>query len=160
MNNYCYQFFAKHKAYQPARQHCRSYSAHLTTIYTQDEQQFLHNLSGGVAHWIGLNDAEGPEKHHVEGVFKWDNDFKPMNYQNWQEGEPNNKNHLDCVASNELGWFMVISGCASAKLPYVCKRVATGKLLEFYYITFISITLQLIHNNLNGMTASVIGIIG
>ena len=36
--------------------------------------QFLHNLSGGVAHGIVLNDAEGPGAHHVEGVFKWDND--------------------------------------------------------------------------------------
>lgn len=94
----------------------------------------MHNLSGGVAHWIALNDAEGPEGHHVEGVFKWDYDFKPMNYQNWQEGEPNNKNHLDCVASNEMGWFMVVSGCARAKLPYVCKKTTAtaGKLLSYY----------------------------
>ena len=121
-NNYCYQYFAKHKAFHPAQQHCRSHSAYLVTIYSQHEQQFLHNLSGGVAHWIGLNDAEGPAEHHVEGVFKWDNDYEPINYQNWQQGEPKNKKHLDCVASNEMGWFMVISGCASAKLPYICKQ--------------------------------------
>lgn len=125
-NNYCYQYFEKHKAFQPAQQHCRSYSAYLVTIYSHEEQQFLHNLSGGVAHWIGLNDIEGPEEHHVEGVFKWDNDFEPIRYENWQEGEPNNKNHLDCVASGKMGWFMAVSGCATAKLPYICKTTATA----------------------------------
>ena len=123
-NNYCYRYFERHKAFYPAQQHCKSHAAYLVTIYSQYEQQFLHNLSGGVAHWIALNDAEGPGGHHVEGIFKWDNDYEPISYQNWQKGEPNNKNHLDCVASNEMGWFMVISGCAAAKLPYICKQTA------------------------------------
>ena len=145
-NNYCYQYFDKHKAFQPAQQHCRRHSAYLVTIYSQQEQQFLHNLSGGVAHWIGLNDAEGPEEHHVEGVFKWDNDLELISYENWQEGEPNNKNHLDCVASDEMGWFMAVSGCASAKLPYICKMTAAGNnIITSYSIT--TFTLQFARSN-------------
>ena len=88
------------------------------------EQQFVANLSGGVPFWTGLNDAEGPEQWHVEGVFKWGNSPDPVEYQSWKEGEPNNKNHLDCVASDKMGWHMVISGCASAQLPYICKMSA------------------------------------
>lgn len=37
------------------------------------------------------------------------------------EGRGTNKNHLDCVASDNMGWHMAISGCASAWLPFICK---------------------------------------
>jgi len=91
-----------------------------------------------VAHWIGLNDAEGPKEHHMEGVFKWDHDLEPMSYQNWKDEEPNNKNHLDCVASDHSGWYMAVSGCAKAKLPYVCKMTAMASGNNKYVITTIA----------------------
>ena len=82
----------------------------------------------------------------MEGVFKWDNDLELISYENWQEGEPNNKNHLDCVASNEMGWFMAVSGCASAKLPYICKMTAAGNnIITLYSIT--TFTLQFARSN-------------
>ena len=121
LNGNCYRFFTIDQPFHPAELHCRSYSAHLVTIYSSTEQQFVANLSGGIPFWTGLNDAEGPEQWHVEGVFKWGASPDPVEYQNWKEGEPNNKNHLDCVASDNMGWHMAISGCASARLPFICK---------------------------------------
>ena len=69
----------------------RADGAHLASVYSAEENDFLNRLSqqgtvkdGEDRHtWIGFND------HGKEGDFKW-TDGSPVTYQNWHHKEPNN----------------------------------------------------------------------
>lgn len=41
--------------------------------------------------WIGLNDQE------EEGQFKWENSNLPVTFSNWLPGEPDGREHKNCV---------------------------------------------------------------
>lgn len=77
------------------------------------------------AFWIGLNDEDGPATFHKEGIFKWTDGSSFSNlvsYHRWKPGEPINRNHLDCVKVDKVGWAMAPGGCSGSRLPFVCKR--------------------------------------
>lgn len=73
-----------------------SLGAHLVSIGSQSEQDFVHgnfgNL-GGVDRriWIGFSDQS------VEGSFEW-SDGTPAKYTNWNGGEPNNSGGVEDYA--------------------------------------------------------------
>jgi len=72
-----------------AEQYCRFHGMHLASINSNDEQQNLeeHIQSFGMGHehfWTsGTDQGE-------EGRFFWMATGKPMTYENWNAGEPNN----------------------------------------------------------------------
>lgn len=77
-----------------ARASARAAGGYLTTISSQEEQDFVY--TNGVRNpnvtysfdngaWIGLNDAE------MEGTFVWENG-EPVTFTFWEQGEPNNAN--------------------------------------------------------------------
>jgi len=72
-----------------AEQYCRFHGMHLASINTEEEQRNLeeHIQSFGMGHehfWTsGTDQAE-------EGKFFWMSTGKPMTYENWNAGEPNN----------------------------------------------------------------------
>jgi len=72
-----------------AEQYCRFHGMHLASINSGDEQKNLeeHIQSFGMGHehfWTsGTDQAE-------EGKFFWMSTGKPMTYENWNAGEPNN----------------------------------------------------------------------
>lgn len=98
--------------------YCEAYGAHLAYIESSAEQQFVagyvKNLQGSSTdpdfyYWIGGTDAVS------EGEWIWATVVRPVQYTNWNPGEPNNNpdhnsKHQDCMAmlgSNGLwddGW--------------------------------------------------------
>lgn len=72
-----------------AEQYCRFHGMHLASINREDEQKDLeeHIESFGMGHehfWTsGTDQAE-------EGKFFWMSTGKPVTYENWNAGEPNN----------------------------------------------------------------------
>merc|ERR1711962_682715 len=72
-----------------AEQYCRFHGMHLASINSGDEQKNLeeHIQSFGMGHehfWTsGTDQAE-------EGKFFWMSTGKPMTYENWNAGDPNN----------------------------------------------------------------------
>lgn len=72
-----------------AEQYCRFHGMHLASINKEDEQKDLeeHIESFGMGHehfWTsGTDQAE-------EGKFFWMSTGKPVTYENWNAGEPNN----------------------------------------------------------------------
>ena len=101
----------------------------MVSLLSHNEEEFVVQLAANnTAFWIGLNDDEGPETGHTEGVFKWTSgeEYSEMKYQKWKTGEPNNRKHLDCVKADATGWAMATGGCAASKLPYVCKKKGKG----------------------------------
>ena len=84
------------------------------------------------AFWIGLSDEDELNSIRREGVFQWSSGEHLSSYVNWKFGEPTNKQHLDCVKADNSGWSMARGGCASSKLPFVCKK--RGKLQNNNYV--------------------------
>jgi len=72
-----------------AEQYCRFHGMHLASINSEEEQKNLqeHIQSYGMGHehfWTsGTDQAE-------EGKFFWMSTGKPVTYENWNAGEPNN----------------------------------------------------------------------
>ena len=84
--NNCYLFVGVSRNYQDAEQYCQSHSeqwrpCHLASILSDDEGQFIYNITGGVNKWIGYNDLA------VEGVYTW-SDGSPTGYEKWRSGFP------------------------------------------------------------------------
>ncbi|XP_034044863.1 hepatic lectin-like [Thalassophryne amazonica] len=86
----CYLFSITQKTWADSKAECEKLAAHLVTISSEDEQQFITGkISEG--HWIGLSDEE------EEGTWKWVNG-EPLNTTYWLSGEPNNTgNNEDCA---------------------------------------------------------------
>ncbi|XP_034044858.1 CD209 antigen-like protein B isoform X2 [Thalassophryne amazonica] len=86
----CYLFSVIQKNWYDSKAECEKRAAHLVTISSEDEQQFITGKVTEV-HWIGLTDEE------KEGTWKWVNG-EPLNTKYWAWGEPNNGgNNEDCV---------------------------------------------------------------
>merc|ERR1712008_379205 len=78
-----------------AEQYCRFHGMHLASINSAEEQKDLqdHIQAYGMGHehfWTsGTDQGE-------EGKFFWMGTGKPVTYQNWNAGEPNNFQYEDC----------------------------------------------------------------
>ncbi|XP_022112054.1 lectin-like [Acanthaster planci] len=84
----CYKLYDEAKNWAAAEQRCVADGAHLTSVHSAEEDDFLNQLSqqgtaGNKHTWIGLND------HQAEGSYVW-TDGSPTDYLNWHKGEPNN----------------------------------------------------------------------
>ncbi|XP_038062167.1 C-type mannose receptor 2-like [Patiria miniata] len=115
----CYLYVAMAQSYNAAEQHCKSYStqgraAHLASILSEAESQFISTLTGGRDTWIGYNDLA------VEGIYTW-LDGSPHGYENWKPGFPVGDAHgdQDCIHTfGGLEWkeYFCWNGMA-----FVCK---------------------------------------
>jgi len=96
-----------------AKQACINMNGHLVTIANASEQSFVFNTwpSG----WIGFTDES------VEGTFVWVTG-EPVNYTNWNPGEPNNAGNEDYAQFVSGGKW---NDLPNTSLPYV---------IEFDYI--------------------------
>lgn len=118
------------RVFYHAEKQCAQFHSTLVSLQSYSEEEFVVQLAeNNTAFWIGLNDEDGPSSNHTEGVFKWTSgeEHSGVKYQNWKLGEPNNRRHLDCVKADASGWAMATGGCASSKLPYVCKKKGERK---------------------------------
>uniref|UniRef100_A0A3Q4MXH7 C-type lectin domain-containing protein n=1 Tax=Neolamprologus brichardi TaxID=32507 RepID=A0A3Q4MXH7_NEOBR len=60
----CYRHFTERDTWAEAEKHCQELNAHLVSISSQEEQQFL--ISNGEEYqWIGLSDKD------MQNVFHW-----------------------------------------------------------------------------------------
>lgn len=136
-DTFCYRFLGPEakRPFHHAEKYCGRYHASLLSIHSDSEKEFVVQLAeNNTAFWIGLNDEDGPELYHKEGVFKWTdgNAFaEASSYQDWRPGEPSNRRHLDCVKADHRGWAMAQGGCAASRLPFVCKKQACPEGLEW-----------------------------
>ncbi|KAF6292477.1 brevican [Rhinolophus ferrumequinum] len=76
----CYKHFSTRRSWEEAETQCRMYGAHLASISTPEEQDFINNQYREYQ-WIGLNDRT------IEGDFLW-SDGVPLLYENWNPGQP------------------------------------------------------------------------
>ncbi|XP_070774848.1 macrophage mannose receptor 1-like [Enoplosus armatus] len=87
--NYCFKFFTEsstYKTWYEARDYCRVIGGDLLSIHSAADQEIMPYRYEAV--WIGLS-APDPATGYV-----W-SDGSPLQFQHWEEGEPNNKNNVE-----------------------------------------------------------------
>lgn len=114
----CYYFGRGSKKWLDARKACQQLNGKLVSIHSQEEQDFLTNYTSKLETWIGLRDLE------LEGEFIWI-DQEPINYSNWDDGEPNNRSPSeDCVMMRGSGkWNDAY--CLRRLESWVCELLVT-----------------------------------
>uniref|UniRef100_A0A3Q3XJA8 Brevican n=1 Tax=Mola mola TaxID=94237 RepID=A0A3Q3XJA8_MOLML len=88
---FCYRHFSQRLSWEVAEQHCRMMGAHLVSIITPEEQNYI-NSNYKEYQWTGLNDKT------IEDDFRW-SDGNPLLYENWYRGQPDSYflSGEDCV---------------------------------------------------------------
>ncbi|XP_078530708.1 C-type lectin domain family 4 member F-like isoform X2 [Lissotriton helveticus] len=60
-NNNLYYFSKQRGNWNESETFCRSYNAHLSSVLTVEEQDYLVSMKGSGGYWIGLTDAESED---------------------------------------------------------------------------------------------------
>ncbi|KAG7214682.1 hypothetical protein INR49_010574 [Caranx melampygus] len=102
-HGHCYRYFTHRHTWEDAEKDCREHSAHLSSVISATEQDFINGLGHDNA-WIGLNDRTV--------------------YENWRESQPDNffAGGEDCVVTiaHEDGKWNDVP--CNYNLPYICKK--------------------------------------
>ena len=120
---YLYSGAAMRRSFHHAERHCTRLRASLASLLSPGEESFVAELvENGTAFWIGLTD-QAVDKSSSDAQFRWTDGSAPSAHSHWREGEPGRAGHLHCVQADRTGWALARGGCASTKLPFVCKKL-------------------------------------
>ncbi|XP_006151377.1 C-type lectin domain family 4 member K [Tupaia chinensis] len=115
-----YYFSRIVKTWYSAQQFCLSRGAHLTSVTSEGEQEFLYKTAGGLVHWIGLTKAG------TEGDWTWVDDTpfdKVQSKRFWIPGEPNNNGNNEHCANIRVSSLRSWNDApCDNQFLFICKR--------------------------------------
>uniref|UniRef100_A0A3B4GBZ2 Macrophage mannose receptor 1-like n=1 Tax=Pundamilia nyererei TaxID=303518 RepID=A0A3B4GBZ2_9CICH len=134
----CYKIFPeaseKRKTWYEARDYCRAIGGDLVSIHSgADLLRTYNNIYNHWPnqYWIGLS-APDPDTGYV-----W-SDRSPVNFQDWKDGEPNNKNNAElCVEVERVYWDNILlwSDVPCEKYNNWICQIHAGKKVNLYNTT-------------------------
>jgi len=87
--NLCYYQTPSQMTWEEANSTCFSLGAELASVHSLEKNTHLYIICGSENNcWVGFNDVA------VEGEWEW-SDGSNVEFTNWEDGEPNNKNNAD-----------------------------------------------------------------
>ena len=103
-----------------AENDCVGKNAHLASIHSKQENDFLWNLANKKVVWIGAK--------KIESSFQW-LDGTAFDFQYWSRGQPDNyKRQEHCIDNGHAGQWNDRS--CKYKNPYVCKTTLPGTFIK------------------------------
>ncbi|XP_072018497.1 uncharacterized protein [Amphiura filiformis] len=116
-NGHCYNYVASLKSWCDAEVYCCSqYGAHLVSIHSSEENDFVKGLIGSDRTWIGLNDK------NTEDAFEW-SDGTQVNYTDWRGNQPNNADGgEDCAHFLDRPSKKWSDFKCHSEMKFVCKK--------------------------------------
>ncbi|XP_021497386.2 C-type lectin domain family 4 member K [Meriones unguiculatus] len=115
-----YYFSRSLKTWYSAEQFCTSKNAHLTSVTSESEQEFLYRAADGIPHWIGLTQAGS------EGDWHWVDETafnKEQSGRFWIPGEPNNtENNEHCANIRVYALQSWNDASCDNKFLFICKQ--------------------------------------
>lgn len=112
-----YAAFEADVSWHEARARCQEMGGHLAVIETAEEAEFIADFADGRYLFLGATDEE------TEGEWRWVNGAA-WDYTNWLDGQPNNWNDEDYLATYDGGeWVDVDAEGDEFWMPtgYVCE---------------------------------------
>ncbi|XP_033992149.1 C-type lectin domain family 6 member A-like isoform X4 [Trematomus bernacchii] len=111
----CYNLSTEEAYWEQSRQNCTAGGAHLVTVDSEEEQEFISSMIKGDT-WIGLSDRE------EEGTWTWV-DGSPLNLTLWEETQPDNgAERTHCAYISPSAWWNDQS--CEDHLPWICEKEA------------------------------------
>ncbi|KAL2079294.1 hypothetical protein ACEWY4_025038 [Coilia grayii] len=103
----CFRWFNDPHSWSVAEEKCVGHGAHLVTIFNEEEQKAVSDLSSGIYDktWIGgIGGIRGKDK--APQTYTWIDGTEITGFKHWANGEPNNSgNNEHCMSNDPCTFF-------------------------------------------------------